>query len=345
MNDLKDIKRKRKELEKQLQDDYNSKSGYIEKFKYIYNLLIKSQRHYLKYTSNKIFNEIYFNELINKLKATENLTDDIFVDFIKENLMSKIKCGHIYLIPHAVDGKNTEEFLSKINDGQNVEYKFSGDTLILKIKSFHKSNYKRDKAVFDELREILHDKQVDNIIFDLRGNGGGADQYIGYFQIFFSKDFKNARKSRNLLTDENEIRDSIFSGFSDSKEYNRYVLIDEKCFSTTDSFVRFCKTSGFATLIGQPTRGEGFGMNPFKIQITKSEYNGKYLSGYLPAIIKGIEINYPIDAPINDLGEIDYENFYRTAPDIVCDASDALNVAFKEIEKKKCENKDITKSI
>lgn len=339
LKNLKTIKEERKKLEQHLQNEYNSKTGYIEKLEYIYNLLLKSQQHYLKYTGNTTFDENYLNKLQGDLRNLKNLNDDVFVGFIKENIMSRIKCGHIFLLPHEVKGKSSDEYLNERNINQNIEYNFMSDTLVLKIKSFHKSYYKRDEIVFNELREILHKKQIDNVIIDLRGNGGGTDQYVGYFQIFFSKSFKRTNKFKNLFTNKNGVSESIFNGFPDSKDYNIYVLIDGKCFSATDNFARFCKASGFATLVGQPTRGEGYGMNPLRIQITESEYTGKHL-GVLPTI-KGVEITYPIDAPINEQGEIDYENFYRTTPDIICDASDALNVALKEIEKKKTSKNEI----
>ncbi|MDD2445867.1 MAG: S41 family peptidase [Clostridia bacterium] len=342
MNDLATIKNKRKELEQQFQDDYNSKTSYTEKLEYIYNLLFKSQQYYLKYTGNNTFDEKYLSQLTNNLQTTKNLNDDIFVDFIKENIISKIKCGHIYIVPHKLLNHKHDE-ISLEQSGPNVEYRFEDKTVILKIKSFHKSIYKRDKPVFEELQKILHKKQIDNVIIDIRGNGGGTDQYFDYFSIFTSQKHNRITRFKNLFTDENEMREwTVIKGLPDSKEYNRYLLVDERVFSATDSFARFCKQTGFATVIGRPTRGEGYGMTIFRIQITDSEYNGKHLS--LPATVKGIEMAYPIDAPLNEQGEIDYENLYRTTPDIICTTTGPLTVALQEIEKKKLENKSMAEN-
>lgn len=41
-----------------------------------------------------------------------------------------------------------------------------------------------------------------------------------------------------------------------------WVLIDEKCYSAADSFAYFCKKTGFATLVGTTTGGNGIGGQP-----------------------------------------------------------------------------------
>ena len=108
------------------------------------------------------------------------------------------------------------------------------------------------------------------------------------------------------------------------RQYSRYLLIDGKVFSTSETLAKLCKQTGFATLIGEPTRGEGNAFTPYKLvlcdQIDTDE-----------AVIKGIYLNFPTDAPVNENGEIDYERFYNTSPDIECPSEQALEVALNLI--------------
>ena len=42
-----------------------------------------------------------------------------------------------------------------------------------------------------------------------------------------------------------------------------WLLVDERCYSASDQFAHFCKTTGFATLVGTFTGGNGIGAQPF----------------------------------------------------------------------------------
>lgn len=43
-----------------------------------------------------------------------------------------------------------------------------------------------------------------------------------------------------------------------------WVLIDTPVYSSSDSFASFCKNTGFATLVGRPTGGDGLGVDPIE---------------------------------------------------------------------------------
>lgn len=126
------------------------------------------------------------------------------------------------------------------------------------------------------------------------------------------------------------VKQNISRIIQKNKEFNRFLLVDENVFSTAETFTMLCKQNGFATVIGEKTKGEGFGLTPLSLQITNSNYTGKY--NKKNAVIKGIKITIPVEAPINEKGEIDYENSYNTTPDILCDGKDALQIAYKQIE-------------
>lgn len=61
---------------------------------------------------------------------------------------------------------------------------------------------------------------------------------------------------KSTLTFEKDCTQKYFSG-------KIWVLIDEYCYSATDAFVCFCKETGFATLVGSPTGGNGKGAQPY----------------------------------------------------------------------------------
>ena len=89
------------------------------------------------------------------------------------------------------------------------------------------------------------------------------------------------------------------------------------------------KQTGFATIIGESTKGEGYGATPFSLHISSEEYNGKYQKEGRKKI--GMSLVFSIEAPININGEIDYQNNYHTIPDIACKSKDALMVAMNQI--------------
>ena len=60
-----------------------------------------------------------------------------------------------------------------------------------------------------------------------------------------------------------------------------WVLIDNRCYSSTDQFAVFCKATGFATLVGTETGGNGIGAQPYVMALPYSGlaiYYEPYLS-------------------------------------------------------------------
>ena len=50
----------------------------------------------------------------------------------------------------------------------------------------------------------------------------------------------------------------------------RWVIIDEQVYSSADSFAAFCKETGWATLVGERTKGDGKGVSPILITLPKT---------------------------------------------------------------------------
>lgn len=99
---------------------------------------------------------------------------------------------------------------------------------------------------------------------------------------------------------------------------NIYILVNEHVQSSTHSFSEYCKNTGFATLIGKATGGNGPSMEPVYTQLPNS----------------GLILMYQIDYKLNPDGTCNSE--FGIAPDIVSKTNEEPLDTFKrEILKKK----------
>ena len=338
-----DLKEQRKSLNQSIQDSFDKQTTYREKLIYIYNLILTSQCEYLKYKNNTLFTEDTLQKLISEMSLIEKIDDSKFIDFIQDKIITPIDAGHLQIKSHEIIEseefkKQKEEYIAKhrdeLNQKKNIETETIDDsnTLIIKIKSFSRHHLEEDKKVLENLREYLDSNDIQNVIIDIRGNTGGTDEYFRYLSMLTSEPMIITDRFRNLFTSENQsVKWNAMEG--NGKDYNRYLLVDGKVFSTAESLAIFCKQTGFATIVGEPTLGEGYGATPFMLNISDCEYSGKYQRNGVKKV--GMSLVFPIEAPINEKGEIDYNHFYRTIPDIMCTSEEALQVAIGEIEAQK----------
>jgi C-terminal processing protease CtpA/Prc len=57
---------------------------------------------------------------------------------------------------------------------------------------------------------------------------------------------------------------------------NIYLLVNRQVYSSAESFAVFAKSTGFATLIGETTRGDGIGIDPALCSLPNSGYLFRY---------------------------------------------------------------------
>lgn len=191
-------------------------------------------------------------------------------------------------------------------------------------------------------------KNYKALIIDIRGNSGGDDMYWrsivsklisddieskGY--LAFRNDSKVIKEyvekremetesignlpkellgnsPKEVMTAFSEFMESTVAIESDTNskfEGNIYLLVDDVVYSSAESFSIFCKESGFATLIGEKTGGDGGGMDPVLFNLENSGLivrmaSDMYLTG------KGIcneEFKTTPDYEVNDVTRT--ENF------------------------------------
>lgn len=213
------------------------------------------------------------------------------------------------------------------------ELKKNGNYLYVKIGTFDMAYEDSEgKKIKDFLTSNTNSNSV--IIYDIRGNGGGSDQFwqnalvkpfieTNYSESIYSI-FKGGNISIPYLKAENVklINIKQFKGnyayLDDLKNFKYYslgtqtvepsgeklkykriiVIMDESNFSASEGFVFFCKSTKFATLIGQNSSGDGAGFDPILVQLPNT----------------GLIFTIPISAGINADGYLDYEK--GTKPDI-----------------------------
>lgn len=86
-----------------------------------------------------------------------------------------------------------------------------------------------------------------------------------------------------------------------------YLLIDDRVFSSSEAFAVFAKSTGFATLVGERTGGDGIGDDPAICTLPNSGYCFKFTK----------------EMGINPDGTCNFE--YKTEPDIKVSAVEATN--------------------
>ncbi|MDR7855822.1 S41 family peptidase [Tissierella sp.] len=209
----------------------------------------------------------------------------------------------------------------------------------LKISQMNTESIENDGLI---IREFFGEiKDYEKLIIDIRGNQGGNDlywiknvieplankelsvknylflryEYAKYFYehrgIAFSPITELDKNIFDSFPEEIKIDFNYYSlspktikpvdpvGFSGKI----YLLVDERVFSSAESFASFSKDSGFATLVGETTGGDGIGLDPILFSLPNSKMVIRY-SGMLV---------------LNNDGTINEE--VHTIPNVVIDAT------------------------
>jgi hypothetical protein len=193
---------------------------------------------------------------------------------------------------------NTPAFISDIITPNEVAY--------LKINQMNGERIEEDGKEIRNFYEKI--KDYNKLIIDIRGNGGGndlywienvieplakertsVDNYI-FTRGKYGKSFYKARRikqspiaiiAKSILEDFPEEVNTDFDYYyissrvvvpKDPVDFNGkiYLLVDKAVYSSSESFASFCKDSGFATLVGSTTGGDGIGIDPLFFSLPNS---------------------------------------------------------------------------
>jgi hypothetical protein len=211
-----------------------------------------------------------------------------------------------------------------------------GKIAIMTIRSFGHFRIKPDKKKIDALFDKISDCEA--LIINIHDNGGGDHDYwknnivsrlihmpvvYGMYPVikdgkmnrYFYADFfnkgqplqKNSRLPNipeELLAEKyyvHDDRDTIYPDNPVTFHGKIYLLVSKSVFSASENFAQFCKTTGWATVAGEQTDGDGIDSDPI---ITLSPESG-------------ILVCYPALVELNHNGSLNFEE--RTMPDISID--------------------------
>ncbi|QOR34807.1 hypothetical protein IMX26_15300 [Clostridium sp. 'deep sea'] len=290
----------------------------------------------------------YLKELANDLELDSDKYNN---EFLVKPLNSAQRHYEFWTKKFGYTPKSFEQESNNVNKKNYIFQKYhNGETIYLKIKSF-KMSHKECQQVYDY---IINNKDCSSIIIDIRDNKGGNSGQWLYNIVFplntksqkhnmyyalrggklsekfakiFGTKYKVEMSQRPILPNYPPELTTNFKFILNREEKispkdpidfigKIYVLINNKVYSSAESLALFCKNTGFATLVGERTKGDGGGFSPILVKLPNS----------------GLLLRMRLQMVLNRDGSANAE--YGTAPDIEVKAAEALTETLKIIEQK-----------
>ena len=217
-----------------------------------------------------------------------------------------------------------------------VRYYDDCDALLLVISTFDHNAVERDRNVLtDALKQYPNTK---HIIFDISRNSGGDDAYwiknlvtpLGgdlseleyrlyyrdterispYFSAYASvpvseltdvPDWVSELKlDRCILENPEEIEPEPIDEDLPGMDAKRWVIVSGYVYSSSEKFAIYCKSTGWATLVGTTTGGDGIGVTPVFAKLDRTGLlirftadAGENPTTGQPSAFSGTEPDYP----------------------------------------------------
>ncbi|MEG2412852.1 MAG: S41 family peptidase [Clostridium sp.] len=316
-----------------------SVSDYLYEHKEIYYVLKDSKR-----------NQYYIHE--DNYFKRDSSPDSIEVEYNDEKIDSTI-----HYDPYSKEIKEWYygDFINSSDNNITLDIVDAGKTAYIKIRSFNNEYMAKNQATIQKF--LLNEcADVDNIIIDIRGNGGGNNQfgeflisalsdkplYMSYYDCFKDTKFmdeyyfsrmlseKEINKSEipNSNYDLNNFRiynvDKTITPYGNSIKFKGdiYILVDDIVYSASEYFASIIKDTKFAEIIGTTTGGDGLGPEPIATLLPNSK----------------IAIQFSSTLSMNSVGIVNEE--VHTEPDIYIeqdlnDYLEYLNSDLDNIERSK----------
>lgn len=231
----------------------------------------------------------------------------------------------------------------------SAAYDAQRKAVIISIRSFAQGNLERDKRYIQDFLLSLAENEVSDIVFDLTHNRGGSTEYwreniVAPFGGSNTWDMwlyvRDTELVRSFLPNEEDYQsirqlpddhttpefvstlglthfyhhtESICSSASlpsNLLSAKRWVLVDDAVYSAAESFAYFCKKTGWATLVGTTTDGDGLGATPIMIDLPNT----------------GILVRFSVQVGENPDGTCNTES--GTTPDYFCNRFESPISAF-----------------
>lgn len=197
----------------------------------------------------------------------------------------------------------------------------------VRIKSLDYKTKEQAKKELEKFAQKLNEQCKNDLIIDIRGNGGGTDEYISMLGAFSDETYSQELTYESLIgIGEVETNDNLKKGNIEdvsntltrtentpNREVNRHttiipnrnssitnrlLLVDGQVFSSADKMAKISQGSGFATLVGSElTAGDGAGFSTHQVDTPLLRQ-------------QGLSITMP-----SSMG-LDYSEF-QTTPDIM----------------------------
>lgn len=148
----------------------------------------------------------------------------------------------------------TKTFLDNCDNQLCFDLNQESNTAIITIRSFayYKKRFPIFKAFVDSCFYQINENKIQNLVIDLRNNGGGDPFCCSYLlqhiankpYTYFHKDVKWYRKlKKTIQPNPNRFKNKP------------YILINGFCFSTTGHFCSIVKDNNFGIFVGDETGG------------------------------------------------------------------------------------------
>lgn len=295
--------------------------------------------------------DIANNYLIDNVRRRYNITSENIGNFVSQYYGDDYGKDLPMSINYSKDSSSQSLFSSQDQNLQTLKL-IDKKLAYIRVRSMLPPNLRKEdeKRLPSFLKQV---ENYPNLIIDIRGNTGGDSSYWQKFllpkiigtsytdeEYFFIKDgdlLKRVREQEGyqklddkLLSEFSKENQEILKDFSygvkastrvspssDSINYKGkiYLLVDKNVYSSSESMSIFLKDTKLATLVGQRTRGDGIGTDPYQINLPNT--------GYMLRFSKQLGITNS-----GSINELDH-----TQPDIEIDASDSLLLENQEIIK------------